>query len=267
MSFQDIGDISDRRAETRVYTQAEVDAIIARYSVKQSVFVTDQTTLYRRVEYLENKLVNYQLHSETLVEYLRVKRIPRGLRLNIRPNFCKACKDFCVNWYKILNKCSLDLIALTVEGLQQDLVEIEGLLSDTKKKLFETGEKAVIEDKLVAISSRLPKHREEVLERKLDKFRRDTVDYLEDKVYFWRQQREPRNFQRRNRNTNDTSLSDPEGTSGDSESSTHVRFLGRAQERDAVGGGERVNRKVTAPVITESKKRYPGRTRQQTRRW
>ncbi|CAH2219324.1 Hypothetical predicted protein [Pelobates cultripes] len=265
MSFADIGGISDKRAETRVYTQAEVDAIIAKYSTQESVFVTDQTSLYRRIEYLEKKLINYQLHSETLVEYLRVKRIPRGLRLNIRPSFCKSNQEFCRNWYKVLNKCSLDLITLTVEGLQQELSEFEKLLSDTKQKLAEGQDKAVVEGKLAAISVKLPKYREEILERKLDKFRRDTVDYLEDKVYTWRQTHSGRYFQRRSKKDNsDISVSGPEVSSGESESGRSA-FLGVPLGGDVVRGRGDTHRPV--PTVTEPKRRYPGRMRQQRKHW
>ncbi|CAH2315507.1 Hypothetical predicted protein, partial [Pelobates cultripes] len=58
----------------------------------------------------------------TLVEYLRVKRIPRGMRLGIKPSFCQHKPKFEENWHKILNKCSLDLIALTIEAVSEKLL-------------------------------------------------------------------------------------------------------------------------------------------------
>ncbi|CAH2329955.1 Hypothetical predicted protein, partial [Pelobates cultripes] len=132
------------------------------------------------------------------------------------------------------------------------------------QKLAEVEDKVIVEGKLATISAKLPKYREEILEKKLDKFRRDTVDYLEDKVYTWRQSRPGRYFQRRKQDNSDTSVSGPEVSSGESEFGKSV-FLGEHPRGDVARGRGEVHRVV--PIVTEPKRRYPGRMRQQRKHW
>ncbi|OCT64523.1 hypothetical protein XELAEV_18045622mg [Xenopus laevis] len=127
-----------------------------------------------------------QLHSDTLIEYLKVKRIPRGLRLGIKPTLCKEDPAYCRNWDKILNKCSLDLMTLTVEGVQSKLSKLRIDISSIKQKLQSSYSDINLDELDAKLRDTVDKHRVEILKVKLDKLRRDTIDYQEDRVYNWR---------------------------------------------------------------------------------
>lgn len=57
------------------------------------------------------------LHAVTLTDYLRVKRIPRCLRINKDHSIGKNNDTFCDCWSEILNKCSFDLTALNSQHI------------------------------------------------------------------------------------------------------------------------------------------------------
>ncbi|XP_041429831.1 uncharacterized protein LOC121397286 [Xenopus laevis] len=182
MSFTDIGTLTTRKADTLVYTQAEVNDIISRFSSNLVNFETDKNALTQRLEFLTKKETGLQLHSDTLIEYLKVKRIPRGLRLGIKPTLCKEDPAFCRNWDRILNKCSLDLMTLTVEGIQSKLSKLRIDISNIKQKLQSSYSDVNLDELDVKLRDTIDKHWIELLKVKLDKFRRDTVDYQEDRT-------------------------------------------------------------------------------------
>ncbi|CAJ0947639.1 unnamed protein product [Ranitomeya imitator] len=68
----------------------------------------------RDLERESRRAVNLELHIITIAEYLRVQRIPRGLRVPLQPTFFREDKDYCTKFEHILNKCSADLMTLRV---------------------------------------------------------------------------------------------------------------------------------------------------------
>ncbi|OCT97399.1 hypothetical protein XELAEV_18009622mg [Xenopus laevis] len=176
MSFMDIGTLTARKADTLVYTQAEVNDIISRFSSNSLDFDTDKNAVTQRLEFLCKKEISLQLHSDTLIEYLKVKRVPRGLRLGIKPTLCKEDPAYCKNWEKILNKCSLDLMTLTVEGIQTKLTKLRADISDTKQKLQATHREVEVTDIETQLRDTIARHRTDLLKVKIDKFKRDTYD-------------------------------------------------------------------------------------------
>ncbi|CAH2294557.1 Hypothetical predicted protein [Pelobates cultripes] len=91
-------------------------------------------------------------------------------------------------WFQILNKCALDLIALRIEGINEELdkittqkVEITALLTARiEVKNFQR----LTQEITVSIST-LNKELESI---KIHTFKRDTLDYQYDRVYTWKQQ-------------------------------------------------------------------------------
>ncbi|CAH2300550.1 Hypothetical predicted protein [Pelobates cultripes] len=193
MSFAEIGSLCEKRAEVKIYSQAEVDALLAWFSNSSNFSQSNSMVLYKRFEYLQRKEINYQLHVETLVEYLRVKRIPRGRRLGIKPSFWQYKPKFEENWQRILNKCSLDLIALTIEGLEEDLTKLKQEISITKSRILSTENHKSFTKHSEEIDSILSKHKTDTLNRKLSEFKRDTIDYFDNKVYNWQFHRQRSN--------------------------------------------------------------------------
>lgn len=136
MSFLDIGFSTENRAETLTYSDEDAERILE--SLKdQGTFLTDSRnkTSTRHLEYLLKKEVNCRLHAVTLAEYYKVRRIPRGLRILLKPMLCKDNEGFLVKWRLILNKCSLDLLLLTINELQKNLDIIQVEITETKAKL------------------------------------------------------------------------------------------------------------------------------------
>ncbi|CAJ0954323.1 unnamed protein product [Ranitomeya imitator] len=80
-------------------------------------------------------LASFDLHSITLAEYYRMSRIPCGLRCQLRPTLFSEKPDYCDRFQKILNKCSLDIILLTIDFLQTANAESEEKLSSIEEKL------------------------------------------------------------------------------------------------------------------------------------
>lgn len=191
MSFEDLNTLTNRSASTFTYSQAQIEAIISKYNDTSSPFIKDDLLIKRQFENLKKKQIQYNLHTLTLIEYLKTKRIPRGLRLNIRPTFCREDKNFCERWFQVLNKCSLDLIALTIEGIQSHLTTLDKSILDTEAKLKETLNPTELTSFLETTNITLDNYRSETLKIKLNKYRRDLTDYEEGRVYSWRDSRRP----------------------------------------------------------------------------
>ncbi|XP_041418713.1 uncharacterized protein LOC121393672 [Xenopus laevis] len=233
MSFTDIGTLTARKADSLAYTQAEVNDIISKFSSNSFDLDTDKNALMQRLEFLYKKEISLQLHSDTLIEYLKVKRIPRGLRLGIKPTLCKEDTTHCKNWEKILNKCSLDLMTLTVEGVQTKLMKLRVDINVVKQKLqaaLNEGEMNNFETQLRDMTA---KHKSDLLKVKMDKFKRDTIDYQEERVYNWK-----RPFIRKRQYSKTRSV-DSEGASGSENSDTSSSsFLDRGTRGKPGEGGK-----------------------------
>lgn len=186
MSFQELGKLTENRATTLAFSEEEINSILRQFADKDSFLKVDTNLdLKRRLEFLLKRQTNFRLHATTLAEYLKVKRIPRGLRILLKPTLCKDNEDFLARWRMILNKCSLDLIALTIQELQKDLIDIEKEVDTTKVTL----ERAINGEDWHNIAKELElsinHHREEIERVKIRKFRRDTQDYKSNCVYTW----------------------------------------------------------------------------------
>eukprot|EP00079_Xenopus_tropicalis_P039349 XP_017953120.1 PREDICTED: uncharacterized protein LOC108648909 [Xenopus tropicalis] len=124
MSFADIAATTDQRAEIFSFTEAERKRILsATQSLPISAATTDRDT-FRKLDQLRRRETAWALHSASLAEYIKAQRIPRGLRVSLRPALFKEDQEFVAKWNGILNKCSLDLMTLTVQQLQSGLKEV-----------------------------------------------------------------------------------------------------------------------------------------------
>ncbi|CAJ0964548.1 unnamed protein product [Ranitomeya imitator] len=139
----------------------------------------------RDYEKERRKLISYDLHCTTLAEYHRQSKIPRGLRSNLRPTLFSDNPDYCEKYKRILNKCSLDIILLTIEYLQKTIVETKQSIQAIEAQ-FST---ALSSTEWTSLKSKteksLTEHQKSLQERKSQKFQRDTEDYSLNKVYKW----------------------------------------------------------------------------------
>lgn len=197
MSFQDIGKLTENRANTLAFSEEDINKILLQFSNESSFLEVDSNIdLKRKFEYLLKRQTNSRLHATTLAEYLKVRRIPRGLRILLKPTLCKDSEDFISKWRMILNKCSLDLIALTIQELQRTLVDIEKEIDTTKVSLESSMNGEEWSNTVKELELSLNKHREEIEQVKIRKFRRDTQDYKLNIVYTWYENLDPSNRRR-----------------------------------------------------------------------
>ncbi|XP_041439423.1 uncharacterized protein cd86.S isoform X2 [Xenopus laevis] len=178
-------------ATTFAYDEEDIDRILSGIKI-DDLLKTDTAPAgdtSKELGNLKRKELHIQLHLSTLAEYIKVKRIPRGLRLDIRPNLCNEDPLLQQRWYEICNKCSLDLMLLTVERLSAQLQELQLTICKVREKL--TAEKGAshTERVLTELNEPLSKLRETIVTRKRRKFDRDARDYTEGHVYNWREER------------------------------------------------------------------------------
>ena len=134
---------------------------------------------------LYNKETRLHLHAVSLSDYLRLKQIPRGLRMQKGPMIGQENDTFCQKWCEITNKCSFDLMVLTIEEISSQLVATRATIQNELDQLETESSVNLVELKqeLDEYKSKLEK---EIKERKMRKFQRDALDYQHNNVYKWR---------------------------------------------------------------------------------
>ncbi|XP_041439725.1 uncharacterized protein LOC121400528 [Xenopus laevis] len=239
MSFADIAASTDRRADTFSFTETERRKILnATQSLPTSVSKSGIDTA-RKIEQLKKREVAWAMHMSSLAEYAKAQRIPRGLRIMLQPALFKDNQEFLAKWRAILNRCSLDLITLTVQQLQSGSRELKQqlhVLEDEYKALPDT-DTALIRD----LEVKLERMQAELLQMKLRKFARDTRDYNRGEVYTWK---DTRRQTRKHRSA--SAVSSDMGSAHSSESGREspassqgaaVSFLGKGHPRHTGGPG------------------------------
>lgn len=140
----------------------------------------------KTLKHLQQKETRLLLHGTTLSEYVRSKRIRCGLRIQKAPTLGRGNDDFCTKWCEILNKASLDLMVLVIEYTHDELKSVRADIQVTK----DTAHTMMNEETVLTLETDLKKSLDEyqdmLQKMKMRKFKRDTMDYKDDKVYPWR---------------------------------------------------------------------------------
>ncbi|XP_069590110.1 uncharacterized protein [Ranitomeya imitator] len=246
-------------SSTFSYNNDESSSILAQSTLSSDFLkVPPRETRGRDLERALRHQVNIELHCATLSEYFRVKRIPRGLRAPLRPTLFSDCPDFCLRFEQILNKCSFDLITLTLENLHKAIDSNAARIKSIETQLTTTGTAEEVSSLRAQIQERIDLHKRDTENRKRNKFSRDTIDYETNQVYRWQdstsssRRQPPRNH--RSSTDYSTSGSEPERSSNPSTSASS--FLGprrRFPKRRPDGANQR--RDTTEQRITRSKSR------------
>ncbi|CAJ0961482.1 unnamed protein product, partial [Ranitomeya imitator] len=139
----------------------------------------------RDFEKEKRRLISYDLHCTTLAEYHRQNKIPRGLRCNLQPTLFSDNPEYCEKYKKILNKCSLDIIILTIEYLQKAIVETKQNIQSIETQLSTTLSSAEWTTLKTKTDKALAEHQKVLQDRKRQKFQRDSEDYINNRVYKW----------------------------------------------------------------------------------
>ncbi|OCT78083.1 hypothetical protein XELAEV_18029183mg [Xenopus laevis] len=227
---------------TFAYSESEATRIIEQSRCNSSFLqLATENRIFKEYEREKRKLVGLDLHVATLIEYYKLGRIPRGLRVNLRPTIFKDNKMFAQKYEQIVNKCSFDIILLNNEFLQCEIIESEKLIGELDKGLEIHLQTEAQRLHLQQIENNLIKHQGEIEERKRNKFRRDELDYSSGRVYSWQWEsnrsqitgRQPRPPQRRHQR--ETQMEQQRRTTAEANSETDTSTERHQQQ----GAGKR----------------------------
>ncbi|XP_044135048.1 uncharacterized protein LOC122927348 [Bufo gargarizans] len=229
------------------YNQEETDSILSQVTLPIEFLQTLASELRTRdYERESRRLLNYELHCVTLAEYVRAQRIPRGLRMSTRPTIFKEDKTFCDQFEQILNKCSFDLMTLTISYLQKSIISIKESITAAEQQLRATLAPEALTQLQDRLTSTLTNHRKESEAAKRIFFLRDSEDYRNNRVYRWQE-----SYFSQNRRRSSSQASSGSSTDTNMESSRSTGFLGRrSQGRNRYGGGD--NQRGRTTVTTRS---------------
>ncbi|KAM4043835.1 uncharacterized protein ACNLHF_014123 [Anomaloglossus baeobatrachus] len=223
-------------AETFAYDDSTSLSILAQVTNSTEFLKTPiREVRTRDWEKEKRTFISLDLHCTTLAEYHRQNRIPRGLRSHLKPTLFANIDDYCKKYQQILNKCSLDLIVLTIEYLQTAIKESKDKIQSIEAQLADSLTPSDLTNLKNKTEDALKEFRRNLEDKKRQKFQRDTDDYLQNRVYRW----------------NDWSLNNtrpwhrqpsynPSASSGSESSGSRtnsVSFLGRGKKRGNPRGG------------------------------
>lgn len=148
---------------------------------------SDLNDFYKQLRRSLEKDKKLELHSISLSDYWRKGMIPRGLRIKKFPSFVVENQDFKNSWEAILNKCSLDLILLLITEAKKQREETQLEINSIKAKIepLRSQNEHTIEGLEQKLKEDIETLTETIKKTKLTKFKRDTTDYQEDRVYSW----------------------------------------------------------------------------------
>ncbi|XP_077129683.1 uncharacterized protein LOC143784954 [Ranitomeya variabilis] len=173
-------------SDTFAYDATTSSNILSQVSNSSEFLKTPLHELRTRdYEKERRKLISFDLHCITLAEYHKQGRIPRGLRCNLRPTLFSENPDFCDKYKKILNKCSMDIIILTIEFLQKAITETKDSIRAIETQLSSTLASADWTNLKEKTDRILADHQRFLEEKKRQKFQRDNDDYTHNRVYRW----------------------------------------------------------------------------------
>ncbi|CAJ0958461.1 unnamed protein product [Ranitomeya imitator] len=168
----------------------------------------------RDLERESRHLVSLELHSITIAEYIKTQRIPRGLRVSLRPTLFHDNSEFCSKFEQILNKCSMDLMALTLDHLNKEIKVSQDKVSNVETQLKDSLSKDEFDTIKNRTKENVDNFKKETEKRKRQKFIRDTQDYLQKRVYKWQYSSFRPNY-RNYRSTDGSSVSSSDNERGE----------------------------------------------------
>ncbi|CAJ0955405.1 unnamed protein product [Ranitomeya imitator] len=165
------------------YSETEVANIVSQVTACSDFLqVSGSEFKSRDLERETRHLVSLELHSITIAEYLKTQRIPRGLRVSLRPTLFHDNSEFCSKFEQILNKCSVDLMTLTLDHLNKEIKNCQEKVSSIEIQLKDSLPKEEFDSVKTRTKENVDNFKKETEKRKRQKFIRDTQDYLQKRV-------------------------------------------------------------------------------------
>lgn len=184
-SLSEIRSLTEEHAQLHSFTEEEIEAILFPSTNSLTMAEDPDVDLGKSLKSLHQRRTRYQLHGSTLSEYVRSKRIPRGLRIQKMPTIGRGDEEFCRKWCEILNKASLDLTVLVIEFTQKELTKVNEEIESVEEKLKTKTSEADFTKIKDDLNTMTEKYQQELQKMKIGKFKRDTLDYKEGRVYPW----------------------------------------------------------------------------------
>ncbi|CAJ0919662.1 unnamed protein product [Ranitomeya imitator] len=148
-------------------------------------------------------------------------------------DYCINSPDFCVKFEQILNKCSFDLMVLTLEHLHKEISSTQEQIKNIESQLCSAVPVEEFNALKKKIETNINQHRRDIELKKRSKFQRDLEDYELNRVYQWQDKSTTKKPFRQDgyRSSVDytTSDSDPEKSG---RYQHQGRFLGRQRRRE-----------------------------------
>lgn len=125
----------------------------------------------------------FTVHASSLNNYLRVNMIPRGLRVQKGPAMFREDQAFNQKWKAILNKCFTDLMLLIMVHSMAIVKTNKDEIEEIKTRLQTIYDLETFNCKIRKIQEEVETLEKALKEFKIRKFKRDSKDYANDKVY------------------------------------------------------------------------------------
>lgn len=183
MMYDEFDKLTEAKATTFTFSESDTQRILfPQVSFSQDACMDSYPT---RLEQLRKKETRSLLHGSVLSQYWRNCRIPRGLRIYKEPTLGRDNAEFCKKWCAILNKCSLDLMLLVIENENEKLEKVRAEMDTLRKEMTEK----LPADRLKSIAEdcdkKIETYKRELEQHKMRKYRRDALDYRDNRVYPW----------------------------------------------------------------------------------
>lgn len=187
MAFASINKMTEAKAQTFSFSVEEANKILIPGD-ELSLFtpaIAGIETLGRNLLQLHQKQTRLESHARTLSEYYRAGKIPRGLRILKEPMIGRDDETFRHKWCEILNHCSMDLMLLIISQTKAEIPLVKSTIDTHIDEVKNMCDQKTFETLTQDIQSQLDVFKTELQQLKIKKFRRDTLDYKEDRVYTW----------------------------------------------------------------------------------
>lgn len=115
---------------------------------------------------------------------------PRRLRWDIHPNDHLNEPPLTEKWYQFFNKCKSDLLQTIIKRRKFKLQGVETHIVELQNSLLPFLSKPDYKDKETQLQESIKKYETEIQTKKQKKFKRDVLDYKNNKVYKWQAEEE-----------------------------------------------------------------------------
>lgn len=161
-------------------------------------------SLMRQLKHTLEKQLRVWLDVATLETYITAKMTPRRLRWDMHPNDNINDAGLMADWFSLFNKCEGELLQNIVKRRQFKLRMIETNIAEIKGLLVPFASQRDYKDKEKELQEHIKKYDGEIQAKKQKKFKRDVLDYKNNRVYKWQS-----NLEDASNDMEDTLMEDP----------------------------------------------------------